>query len=473
MNDRKLKYATICSGIECCSVALRGMNWEPVFFSEIDRNPSLILRHRWPTVPNLGDIQKIHYDRQTHTITNGSTSIDFDGQLDVLAGGTPCTDVSLIGQRKGMSEGSGTDSALAFEYVRLVREFRPKWIVWENVDGVFSSHGGKDFGSFVEALAACGYVLSWRVLSPDEVSTDVHPNGIPQHRRRVWLVGHIGDEPGIVEQVLFDAEGDPGSYPTGGTPEKEDSAGTPGNHGKPLEVHGRPVVLALEYMTTRATARAMCSDHESYVANDTNLLVQSFVDLYDCRLSGQTSPTLSTKIRLPDSSGPKVVQSFVDLYNQTLTGETSPAVTSATGTPNTSGPKVAQSFVRLHPYPTMLDGASTITTETGEPGSASPNVYQFPILRRITPFEAERLMGLPDGYTLVPGDRWRRTSEEDKAHILAHCPEYADAKFWRTRNGKLQTRLLADGPRYKACGNGWATNCARWILQRIDEIERQ
>ena len=143
MNDRKIKYATICSGIECCSVALRGLNWEPVFFSEIDRNPSLILRHRWPTVPNLGDIQKIHYDRQTHTITNGSTSIDFDGQLDVLAGGTPCTDVSTIGQRKGMSEGSGTDSALAFEYVRLVREFRPKWIMWENVDGVFRPTVGK------------------------------------------------------------------------------------------------------------------------------------------------------------------------------------------------------------------------------------------------------------------------------------------------------------------------------------------
>ena len=439
MNDRKIKYATICSGIECCSVALRGMNWEPVFFAEIDRNPSLILRHRWPTVPNLGDIQKIHYDRQTHTITNGSTTIDFDGQLDVLAGGTPCTDVSLIGQRKGMSEGSGTDSALAFEYVRLVREFRPTWIVWENVDGVFSSHGGKDFGSFLEALAACGYVLSWRVLSPDEVDTDVHQNGIPQHRRRVWLVGHIGDEPGIVEQVLFDPQGDPGSHPTGGTPEKEDSAGTPGNHGKPLEAHGRPVVLALEYMTTRATARAMCGDHESYVANDTNLLVQS----------------------------------FVDLYNQKLTGQTSPAVTSATGTPNTSGPKVVQSFVRLHPYPMMLDGASTITTETGEPGSASPTVYQFPILRRITPFEAERLMGLPDGYTLVPGDRWRRSSEEERRHVLSHCPEYDGPEYWRTKTGKLQTRLIADAARYKACGNGWATNCARWILRRIDEIERR
>lgn len=439
MNDRKIKYATICSGIECCSVALRGMNWEPVFFSEIDRNPSLILRHRWPTVPNLGDIQKIHYDRQTHTITNGSTTIDFDGQLDVLAGGTPCTDVSLIGQRKGMSEGSGTDSALAFEYVRLVRELRPTWIVWENVDGVFSSHGGKDFGSFLEALAACGYVLSWRVLSPDEVDTDVHPHGIPQHRRRVWLVGHIGNEPGIVEQVLFDPQGDPGRPPTGGTPEKEDSAGTPGNHGKPLEVHGGPVILEADSMRTRDTARAIVGDHESRVADDSNLLVQS----------------------------------FVDLYNQTLTGGTSPAVTSATGTPNTSGPKVAQSFVRLHPYPTMLDGASTITTETGESGSSGPTVFQFPILRRITPYEAERLMGLPDGYTLVPGDRWRRSSEEERRHVLSHCPEYDGPEYWRTKNGKLQTRLIADAARYKACGNGWATNCARWILRRIDELERR
>ena len=471
MNDRKIKYATICSGIECCSVALRGLNWEPVFFSEIDRNPSLILRHRWPTVPNLGDIQKIHYDRQTHTITNGSTSIDFDGQLDVLAGGTPCTDVSTIGQRKGMSEGSGTDSALAFEYVRLVREFRPKWIMWENVDGVFSSHGGKDFGSFLEALAACGYVLSWRVLSPDEVVTDVHQNGIPQHRRRVWLVGHIGNEPGIVEQVLFDAEGDPGSHPTGGTPEKENSARTPGNHGKPLEVHGRPVILEADHMRTRDTARAIIGSHERRIADSSNVIVQKIVNLKGMTVNDRTSPTLTTECGEFSGHDAIAVQSFVDLYNQTLTGETSPTL--STKASRMDGPKVAQSFVRLHPYPTMLDGASTITTETGEPGSASPTVYQFPILRRITPFEAERLMGLPDGYTLVPGDRWRRSSEEERRHVLSHCPEYDGPEYWRTKNGKLQTRLIADAARYKACGNGWATNCARWILRRIDELERR
>lgn len=95
------------------------------------------------------------------------------------------------------------------------------------------------------------------------------------------------------------------------------------------------------------------------------------------------------------------------------------------------------------------------------------------ILRRITPFEAERLMGLPDGYTLVPGDRWRRSSEEERRHVLSHCPEYDGPEYWRTKNGKPQTRLIADAARYKACGNGWATNCARWILRRIDEIERR
>lgn len=123
---RPLTYATVCSGVECMGAAVADLPMRPVFFAEIEPFPCAVLRHRYPDVPNLGDMGKISVSQDGKEVTNGTDRILLGSRLDVLAGGTPCQDVSSAGLRRGMSEGSGTRSSLAFEFVRLVRELRPR-----------------------------------------------------------------------------------------------------------------------------------------------------------------------------------------------------------------------------------------------------------------------------------------------------------------------------------------------------------
>ena len=221
-NQRKITYATVCSGIECMSAAVGPLGgWEPVFFSEIEAFPCSLLAHRYPTVPNLGDMTKITAERigdEKWRITNGTATVELGSRLDVLAGGTPCQDVSVAGKRAGMAEGSGTRSSLAFHFARLCRELQPRWVVWENVPGVLTSNGGRDFAHFVRSIGECGYSLAYRVLDAQYVRVVGLPRAVPQRRRRVWLVGmrtlgHTGDGWRTPAEILFEPQGVRGDTP--------------------------------------------------------------------------------------------------------------------------------------------------------------------------------------------------------------------------------------------------------------------
>lgn len=208
---RELTYATVCSGVECMSAAAIGLPLRPVFFSEIEPFPCAVLKHRFPHVPNLGDMSKITVNEKGE-ITNGRTTVALPaGGLDILAGGTPCQDVSNAGKRRGMQEGSGTRSSLAFEFVRLIRELRPRYVVWENVAGVLSD---ESFPKFLLAIADCGYGVAYRTLDAQFVRcADIDlPDGgvvrleraVPQRRRRVWVVGCAGEDVGKASRILFE-----------------------------------------------------------------------------------------------------------------------------------------------------------------------------------------------------------------------------------------------------------------------------
>jgi len=145
------------------------MGWEPAFFSEIEKFPRAVLEHRYPDVPLHGDFTTIE-DNQY-------------GKIDLLVGGTPCQSFSIAGLRGGLDDDRGN---LALEFCRLADRERPRWIVWENVPGVLSSGGGRDFGSILGALAEIGYGLAYRVL-------DAQYFGVAQRRRRVFVVGYLGD----------------------------------------------------------------------------------------------------------------------------------------------------------------------------------------------------------------------------------------------------------------------------------------
>ena len=181
-----MRYATVCSGIEAPTQAWHGLGWEPVWFSEIERFPSAVLKHHYPEVPNLGDMTKIHED-ETYQKTAGT--------IDIFCGGTPCQSFSVAGLRKGLEDPRGN---LALHFLRIVDDLRPRWVVWENVPGVLSSSGGRDFGSFLGALGQLGYGFAYRVL-------DAQYFGVAQRRRRVFVVGYIGGWRGAAA-VLFDTE---------------------------------------------------------------------------------------------------------------------------------------------------------------------------------------------------------------------------------------------------------------------------
>ena len=176
-----MRYLSLFSGIEAASAAWVPFGWEPVAFAEIDPFPCAVLAERFPEVPNLGDVTKVDWGEWV-----GSNRIP-----DVLVGGSPCQSFSVAGRREGLAGASG----LMWEYVRAVREVRPRWVVWENVPGALSSSRGEDFRCLLRELDDLGYGLAWRVL-------DAQFFGVAQRRRRVFLVGCLGDPRGPAQVLI-------------------------------------------------------------------------------------------------------------------------------------------------------------------------------------------------------------------------------------------------------------------------------
>ena len=178
-----MNYLSVCSGIEAATVAWHDLGWNPLGFSEIEKFPSEVLAHHYPNTPNMGDMTKYkEWDFGTN-------------RLDLLVGGTPCQSFSVAGLRKGLDDPRGN---LALTYVGILDKFRPKWCLWENVPGVLSSSGGRDFGAFLGALGELGYGWSYRVL-------DAQYFGVPQRRRRVFVVGCLGNWESAAK-ILFEPQ---------------------------------------------------------------------------------------------------------------------------------------------------------------------------------------------------------------------------------------------------------------------------
>ena len=182
-------YGSVCSGIESASVAWEPLGWKPAFFAEIDDFPCAVLAHHYPRVPNLGDFTKIEADDV--------------GPTDLLVGGTPCQSFSVAGKRLGLDDARGN---LALEFLALARRLRPRWLVFENVPGLLSSDEGRDFGAFLGLLGELGYGWAYRILDAQFIRVDGYPRAVPQRRRRVFVVGHLGDARPAAA-VLFEREG--------------------------------------------------------------------------------------------------------------------------------------------------------------------------------------------------------------------------------------------------------------------------
>jgi DNA (cytosine-5)-methyltransferase 1 len=209
-----MRYLSVCSGIEAVSVAWEPLGWQPAMFAEIDPFCAWLLRSRYGAsrpvyMPSPHDAASRKEAKQRAAAIRNVVALPADGAvinagdftkigaedvgtIDLLAGGTPCQSFSVAGKRAGLDDPRGN---LTIEFARLAGRLRPLWLVWENVPGVLSIDDGRTFGAFIGILVQLGYGIAYRVL-------DAQHFGVPQRRRRVFVVGHLGDWRGPAAVLL-------------------------------------------------------------------------------------------------------------------------------------------------------------------------------------------------------------------------------------------------------------------------------
>lgn len=176
-----MRYISLFSGIEACSVGWHHMGWTPVAFADFDAFASAVLEYHYPTVSNLGDVTKVNWH-------------EYRGKAEIVVGGSPCQSFSIAGKKLGMDDPRGN---LALHYLRVVGAVQPKWFIYENVPGLLSSNEGEDFATFLREVAKLGYGFAYRVL-------DAQHFGVPQRRRRVFVVGCADGDWRSAAAILFD-----------------------------------------------------------------------------------------------------------------------------------------------------------------------------------------------------------------------------------------------------------------------------
>jgi DNA-cytosine methyltransferase len=176
-----LKHASFFSGVGGLDLGFERAGIETVSVSEIDPYANAVLAERFPSAPNLGSITEV----KANDIP----------EADIWSGGFPCQDLSVAGKRAGFA---GKRSSLAFTFLDLVEQRRPRWLVLENVPGLFSSNGGADFGRLLYEMEQLRYGVSWRTL-------DARYFGVAQRRRRVFLIASL--ESDRAAEVLLECEG--------------------------------------------------------------------------------------------------------------------------------------------------------------------------------------------------------------------------------------------------------------------------
>jgi DNA (cytosine-5)-methyltransferase 1 len=466
-----MRYLSVCSGIEAATVAWHPLGWTPAGFAEIDRFPGAVLAHHYPQVRNYGDFTTIE-----------ETDV---GAIDLLVGGTPCQSFSIAGLRGGLGDDRGN---LALEFCRLALRARPRWLVWENVPGVLSSNGGRDFGSILGALAECGYGFAYRVL-------DAQYFGLAQRRKRVFVVGYLGDwRPAAA--VLSEREslsGHPAprrgegkgvaaltstGVGTCGADDNQAQAGhliasalSPPLTSNPYGDHESREDLLVAHALMAKDGRGVHSDMLNFVSHAVALPI-----LEAGARTGASTTDKRAGMGVGDDgdpmftlqSGKQHAVAFMENQRGELrTDDVAAALSIGGGKPGQGYPAVAfgwqnsssRSFsVSEHITPTLdksktpavafdlrgreggaqFEGPHDTANIRAASGGSSRSYVADMAVRRLTPKECCRLQGFPDDYLDI------------------------------TYRGKP----AADGPKYKALGNSMAVPVMRWIGERIAHVSQ-
>lgn len=395
-------------GAECAGMI-------PTWYCEIDRAAAGVIAYHKPNHPIYADITKFKPDPERDAV-------------DIILGGSPCQDLSVAGKRAGLA---GERSGLFREMVRICKRLRPRFIVWENVPGALSSNKGRDFAAVLRAFTGlqvevpakgwgtAGFLrtpfpeyrwnVAWRVL-------DSQYFGVPQRRRRIFLVASFGD--GSCIEVLFEPEsvrGDsPPSRETGERTAPALSSRTKGGGslGADTELDGG----LIPEVTGSLCADAHPGSYTGQDAYNDKLIPIAYRTSGNCGVMEQGDKT------------------------EALNTATDPCQNIVAFAENQRG--------EIREAETMPQ----LTTGGGKPGQGFPAVRAHFGVRRLSPRECERLQGWPDDHTLhaasvkLEGNRWIPTG---------------------------QTKEQADSPRYKQAGNGVTASVMEWICRRIMQHEER
>ena len=440
-----MRFASVCSGIEAASVAWHPLGWEAAWLSEIDPFPCAILSHHYPTTPNLGDMTKI-----------SEADLERHGDIDLLVGGTPCQSFSVAGLRKGLADPRG---GLALVFLELARRTRARWVVWENVPGVLSADRGRAFGSFLGGLAELGYGFAYRVL-------DAQYFGLAQRRKRVFVVGHLGDWRRAAAVLLERASlrGDP-------APSREAGARVAGcldggAHGGGFDDNDARAGKCVEVVHLAGDqANAEIGENVGCTLNCDKgqrggIVTHSLrADGFDASEDGTGRGTPLVPVayrksrRAADANDDEtwVNDGVANTLNNFDLGDvrTTHAVVSvaapltAGGHPNSNAPGRRKEddtnlAVQAFNWQSGGDGRGLDPRDTAQlQRCQTPATQTATGVRRLTPRECCRLQGFPDDYLDIP----------------------------------YRGKPASDGPKYKALGNSMAVPVMRWIGERIAEVE--
>ena len=476
MATRKpIKYISCFSGIEAASVAWDELGWEPQAFCEIEPFPSAVLAERYPHVPNLGDITKVNWDEWKNK------------DIDLIIGGSPCQSFSVAGKRLGLDDARGN---LAIEFIRIIDTVRPRWFILENVAGLLSSDGGRDFGALLALMGECGYGVAYRIL-------DSQHFGVPQRRRRVFIIGHLGADWRYSAAALFESKSlsrdSPKALRIRGEEDASDSGEGFGSWNEGIEptdsrrginpdTYGIGGGQAAQWSAPAPDLAPTlhCQSDCALVAHE-DPVAMSINSRDEIWLSGSDGSRINTLTATDASRGGNslIVQpEGTEAWNfdakssnsmksdnpdsglQHITDGVAPTLTAIAPNPalNQGGVAIAQSepdepdAVAMNvndEHEVRLEGGDGSRTGTvlTSPYKYSSKIVQKvkPIqsemlVRKLTPLECERLQGFPDNWTRIS---WNGKPESE-------CP---------------------DGHRYKACGNSMAVPVIRWLGERIEAVD--
>lgn len=442
-----LHAVSLFSGIGLLDLAMHRAGIPTRLLCEADPSARAVLAHRFPGIPIHPDIRELTAD--------DLRSAGADPARTVLHGGFPCQDLSVAGGRAGM--GAGTRSGLYWHIVRLLGEFPARWVVLENVPGLLSSHGGRDMGAVIGSLGDLGYGLAWRVL-------DAQHFGVPQRRRRVVIVGHLGAPWGAPAQVLLEPEGG-GGHPApvreagpGAARCPTDGAGIPRLAGSLMAHHGRNAADSDTLLTFQKVVRSGARDTsgdlppEVWDHRDIAATLSPFDLGSPARAIELVVSARSAAVRGRDDGG----SSSSQLVAVSTTCDRTHALTAEGGSEDGTGrgcPIVAVTLtagtsrrgistpgrrqeddVNLVAFDPKAGGNSTSSGAFAEDRQRPHAISTRTVVRRLAPLECERLQGAPDGWTDIG---------------------------------------QADSPRYRQLGNAVAVPVFEWVARRLVEVDAE